>query len=140
MKKIVFYSIKNIRSVFCNSINEILKTRVMFLHSKMGRGKTEVVNNIINLLGGKKNKVNSPSYKLKNIYKTNYFYILHYDLHNINSISEVFFKKEKKNKKKNIIIFEWGETIEKNIAKRYIKMNINLCKNSNTREILLSIK
>lgn len=112
----------------------------MFLHSKMGRGKTEVVNNIINLLGGKKNKVNSPSYKLKNIYKTNYFYILHYDLHNINSISEVFFKKEKKNKKKNIIIFEWGETIEKNIAKRYIKMNINLCKNSNTREILLSIK
>ena len=140
MKKIVFYSIKNIRSVFCNSINEILKTKIIFLHSEMGRGKTEFVNNIISLLGGKKNKVNSPSYNLKNIYKTNYFYILHYDLHNINSITEIFLKKEEKNRNKSIIIFEWGETIEKNIIKRYIKMNINLCKNSNMREILLSIK
>ena len=140
MKQIVFYSIKNINNVFCNLVSEMLKKKIIFINSSMGRGKTKLVSKMISLLGGKKSEVKSPSYNLKNVYKTNYFYIFHYDLHRIRSVEEILSEEKKKVTKESIIIFEWGDNIEINIKEKYLKININLCKNFNIREILIFIK
>lgn len=113
---------------------------VIALIGKMGSGKTYLTKGIVLGLGGKKEEVVSPTFKIINEYlgKVKIFHIDLFRLEKEEDFLNLALEEFLYNKN-TITIVEWAEKIEKYLFKNYIKIQINIC-GENSREIKIKNK
>jgi len=96
-----------------NLIKQFQSKQVLLLEGPMGVGKTELVKNLVDLMGGTK-EVCSPTFALHNTYHLSEFEIDHIDLFRLESESDLesmgfwdLFEKER-----GLIIIEWSDLMD----------------------------
>tara|TARA_B100000965_G_C19513584_1_gene723053 strand:+ start:142 stop:588 length:447 start_codon:yes stop_codon:yes gene_type:complete len=115
--KIDISSEKETEEVAKKICNEIKPGNTLFLHGKMGVGKTTFVRYLINNFQQKFNEnlteVTSPTFNIMNEYKIRDFTIEHYDLYRLKTTNELINLNLFEKKKKSILLIEWPEIIKK---------------------------
>lgn len=115
--KIDISSEKETEEVAKKISNEIKPGNILFLHGKMGVGKTTFVRYLINNFQKKFNEnlteVTSPTFNIMNEYKIRDFTIEHYDLYRLKTTHELINLNLFEKKKNSILLIEWPEIIEK---------------------------
>jgi len=88
-------------------------TKIFFLKGDLGAGKTTLVKELVNQLGGNKEEVSSPTYSIVNEYDTKYGVVYHFDLYRLKNLNEVLdIGFEEYIFSNNYCFIEWPEIIE----------------------------
>lgn len=137
-QKEVLYHLEDINDVAKMVVQELKNRRILLLFGDLGAGKTTLTRHIIKILGGDSTEVTSPTFNLQHIYNTKNHKVYHFDLYRIKSLEELFNLGVDEALTDGLLIFEWGELVEKYFNCEYLRLDIKFCKDSDKRKILLT--
>ena len=138
IKQIIQYHFHELKSISSKIGKILLKSKVLLLNGNLGSGKTTIVKNIVENLGGDFKKASSPTFNLIHIYDINNLNIYHFDLYRIKSVKELINIGIEDAVKNGFVIIEWGEIIENLLDQNYCKINIKSNSNELSRTLVLS--
>ncbi|HQO08590.1 MAG TPA: tRNA (adenosine(37)-N6)-threonylcarbamoyltransferase complex ATPase subunit type 1 TsaE [Clostridiales bacterium] len=125
---------ESIASKFSKNVRE---SDIICFFGDVGAGKTVFTRGLCRGLGFK-GYVNSPSYIVMNIYKTEMFSIYHFDLYRIGSTEELieigFY--EFAGQEKSITIVEWAEMLDGELPEKRIDVRITSTDESRRKIII----
>ena len=136
----LFYHLRDINKVAEIIVKELKDIKILLLFGELGAGKTTLTKHIIKTLGGDSDEVTSPTFNLQHIYNTKYHRIYHFDLYRIKSLEELFNLGIEEALNNGLLIFEWGELVEKYFNYNYLRLDLKFCKGIDKRKILLTNK
>ncbi len=109
--------------------------KILLFHGEMGTGKTTLIQQLINELGGDKNQVSSPTFSLVNEYEVADDLVYHFDFYRIDNEEEAFdIGIEDYLDSGHWIFIEWPNKIEKIL--HFIGKNVYLNRNDDETRTL----
>lgn len=109
--------------------------KILLFHGDMGTGKTTLIQELINQLGGDKNQVFSPTFSLVNEYEVENDLVYHFDFYRIDDDEEAYdIGIEDYLNSGRWIFIEWPNKIEKIL--QFIGKNVYLNRNDDESRTL----
>lgn len=110
-------------------------TKILLFHGDMGTGKTTLIQELINQLGGDKKQVSSPTFSLVNEYEVSDGLVYHFDFYRIDNEEEAYdIGIEDYLDSGHWIFIEWPNKIEKIL--QFIGKNVYLNRNDDESRTL----
>ena len=122
MKSFISHSEEDTIEFACNLAKSLTTGDILILSGELGAGKTKFVQGILKNFG-LENEISSPTFTIVNEYTNSNINIYHFDLYRLENIDEFYAIGGDEYFQKGICIFEWGEILEKELKRKYIKIS-----------------